>query len=324
MTLNRTDIFSHLSGSGILSNSRNAYFAQKYNMRGYDYFLRLVVLIGLALFGMLVTTGVSALILMSSGLSMTEIMKLSEMGMQDLSAGLIRALLAAQHLFVFILPGLTFGFIFYRSKIFKGFQLSKNPGLMLAVSGILFLIASYPLVNLSFMLNEATPLPAWAGNFENQAEDTLKKVLEMNSPLIFIFNLLLIAFLPGIGEELIFRGIIQKQFTGILKNPIAAIWISAIIFSAIHLQFEGFFPRVVLGATLGYLYYWTGNLWVPMIAHAFNNGIQIVLIYFTGMDLSEFDEKGTDQLQWWMIPLSVGAMFLIYNTITKKRTAIEF
>ncbi|HZV71859.1 MAG TPA: type II CAAX endopeptidase family protein [Saprospiraceae bacterium] len=292
-------------------------------MRGYDYFLRLVVFIGLVLFGMLVTALVSALILMSSGISMADIMKMSEEGMDSLSAGLIRALLAAQHLFVFILPGLAFGFIFFRSKILQGFQISKSPGIMYAVLGILFLIASYPLVNLSFMLNEAMPLPAWAADFENQAEDTLKKVLEMHSPLIFVFNLLLIAFLPGIGEELIFRGIIQKQLGGFLKNPIAAIWISAFIFSAIHMQFEGFFPRIVLGATLGYLYYWTGNLWVPMIAHAFNNGIQIVLIYVTGMDLSEFDEKGSSQLQWWMIPLSVGAMYLIYNSILKKRTAIE-
>lgn len=76
-----------------------------------------------------------------------------------------------------------------------------------------------------------------------------------------------------------------------LRNPIVAIWISAIIFSAIHLQFEGFLPRMVLGIVLGYLYHWTGNLWVPMLAHAFNNGIQIVLIYATGMDVTTFDEK---------------------------------
>jgi len=60
-----------------------------------------------------------------------------------------------------------------------------------------------------------------------------------------------------------------------------------------------------------------------MIAHAFNNGIQIVLIYFTGMDLSEFDEQGSDQLQWWMMPLSVGAMYLIYRSIIKNRKVVE-
>jgi membrane protease YdiL (CAAX protease family) len=258
-----------------------------------------------------------------SGLSIPEIMRLSESGMQGLSAGVIRSLLASQHLFVFILPGLAFGFIFFRSKVFHGLQLAKQPGWLLSFLGIFFILASYPLVNLSFMLNGAIHLPAWMSQFENQAEDTLKTVLEMKTFLIFLINLILIGILPGIGEELIFRGILQKQFAGLFKNPVLAIWISAFIFSAIHMQFEGFFPRLVLGATLGYLYYWTGNLWVPMIAHAFNNGIQVILIYFTGMELSEFDENGSDQLQWWMIPLSVGVMFLIYHFILKNRRALE-
>jgi hypothetical protein len=104
---------------------------------------------------------------------------------------------------------------------------------------------------------------------------------------------------------------------------VAAIWIAAFIFSAIHLQFEGFLPRMVLGAVLGYLYYWTGNLWVPIIAHAFNNGVQVILIYVTGMDLSNFDEESSDQLQWWMIPLSIIIMYLIYNSILKNRKVLE-
>jgi len=280
-------------------------------------------MIGLALFGILVTALVSAVVLLLSGMSVEDIRKLNDTGMEGLSAGLIRSLLVIQHLFVFIIPCIVFGLIFFRSKILKGFDLDLSPGWVLSFLGIIFLLASYPLVNLSFMLNEAIHLPAWARAFENQAEDTLKTILVMNSPLIFLVNLILIAILPGIGEELIFRGILQKQIGGILKNPIAAIWISAFIFSAIHLQFEGFFPRMVLGATLGYLYYWSGNLWVPIIAHAFNNGIQVVLIYFTGMDLSEFDEQGSDQLQWWMIPLSVGAMYFIYRSILKNIKVVE-
>ena len=92
---------------------------------------------------------------------------------------------------------------------------------------------------------------AWADKFESQAEDTLKAILTMNTPVIFIFNLIIIAILPGIGEELIFRGILQKQIGLLFKSPVAAIWIAAFIFSAIHLQFEGFLPRMALGAVLG-------------------------------------------------------------------------
>lgn len=292
-------------------------------MTGYDYFIRLFVILGLAIIGILATTLVSAVILLSNGMTFTEILDMSENGMQGLSAGIVRSLLAAQHFFVFLIPSFVFGLIFYRSKIFSGFDLARLPNLTLSFLGIVFLISAYPLVNLSFLLNEALPLPSWAGEFENQAEETLKTILEMNSPLVFFINFLLIAILPGIGEELIFRGIVQKHIGGWLKNPVLAIWIAAFIFSAIHMQFEGFLPRIVLGAILGYLYHWTKNLWVPIIAHAFNNGLQVILIYALEMDVTEFEEQGIEQLQWWMIPISVLVMYFIYRLIIKNRVTLE-
>lgn len=289
-------------------------------MTRYDHFLKLLVITGFVIAGALATAALSGIFLLLSGFTYAEIAEMSATGMDKLSAGMTRTLLAIQHLCIFIIPALVFGLIVYKSGIWKGLDLHRSPSLGLAALGIIFLMCAYPLVNLSFLLNESIPLPSWTRNFEDQAEDTLKAILEMNTPWIFIINLFLIAILPGIGEELLFRGLIQKHLAGLLKNPIAAIWISALIFSSIHMQFEGFFPRLVLGAILGYLYYWTKNLWVPIIAHAFNNGIQIVLIYSMGMDLDAFEEQGSDQLEWWMIPLSVAAMYFIYRLIIKNRT----
>ncbi len=280
-------------------------------------------MIGLILGGLIATALVSAALMLMGGLSLTEIMEMSQKGTMDFSPTLIRGLLMVQHMLTFIIPGLAFGLIFYQSKFLTGLDLGKNPGLPLIVLGIFFLMAAYPLVNLSFLVNEAVPLPAWASAFESQAEDTLKAILQMDTPWMFLLNLVIIAILPGIGEELIFRGILQKQIGGMLKNPIVAIWLSAIIFSAIHLQFEGFLPRMVLGVVLGYLYHWTGNLWVPMLAHAFNNGIQIALIYATGMDVTSFDEKSSDQLQWWMLPISIAVMYFIATAIHKNRKVSE-
>ncbi|HUR30129.1 MAG TPA: type II CAAX endopeptidase family protein [Saprospiraceae bacterium] len=292
-------------------------------MTGYDHFLKLLILIGFIIGGILLTAAFSFLILMSSGMSMMEIAQLSDTGMQELPAGLMRGLLTVQHLSIFILPGLAFGYVVYKADIWKGLSLSKFPSLGLIILGIVFLLTAYPIVNLSFLLNESIPLPSWANDFENQAAETLKTILQMNSPIIFLINLLLIAILPGVGEELLFRGIVQKHIGGWLKNPVVAIWISAFIFSAIHMQFEGFFPRLCLGAILGYLYYWTNNLWVPIITHAFNNGIQVVLIYSMDLDLDAFEQEGSDQLQWWMIPLSVAGMYLLYRLIIKNRNVIE-
>ena len=292
-------------------------------MTRYDHFIRLVLLIGLVLAGLILTSMVSAALMLASGFSINDIMDMAQTGSMGLGAGLTRAMLASQHLCFFILPALAFGLIVYRSAFLSGLDLQKNPGAILSGLGIVFLIAAYPIVNLSFIANEAIPLPEWALQFENQAEDTLKAILTMDTPMILLINLLIIGILPGIGEELIFRGILQKQIGLMLKSPVLAIWIAAFIFSAIHLQFEGFLPRMVLGAILGYLYHWTGNLWVPIIAHAFNNGVQVIMIYATGIDLSSLDQQSSDQLKWWMVPLSLVVMYFIYTVIKKNREPIE-
>jgi len=292
-------------------------------MTRYDHFLRLVVLVTFIIVGLILTTIGTAAVMLMSGLSMEDVMNLQKTGTGSLGPGLIRILLCLQHVFTFILPGLVFGILFYKKEWLHGLRLSKEPGWLLALLGIFFLAAAYPLVNLSFMVNNTIDLPQWALNFESEAEETMKLILQMDTVWIFIANLVIIAILPGIGEELIFRGVLQKQLGFLFNNKVIAIWVAAFIFSAIHLQFEGFLPRFVLGLVLGYLYYWTGNLWITMIAHAFNNGIQIILIYMTGMDISQVDETSSDQLQWWMIPLSVGVMYFLYTAIMKYRNPVE-
>ena len=291
-------------------------------MTRYDHFIRLLVMITLIILGLLLTAIGSGAIMLLSGISLDDLMNLQKTGTGSLTPNLTRFLLIAQHVFTFILPGLAFGYLYYRKDWLQGLRLSVSLSLLLVILGIFFLVAAYPLVNLSFMVNETIPMPTWALDFENQAEETMKALLKMDSPFVFLANLIIIAILPGIGEELVFRGVLQKQLGFIFENKILAIWIAAFIFSAIHLQFEGFLPRFVLGVVLGYLYYWTGNLWVTMIAHAFNNGIQIILLYVMKVDITEVDEMGSDQLQWWMIPMSVMVMYLVYNSILKNRKPV--
>ena len=168
------------------------------------------------------------------------------------------------------------------------------------------------------MLNEQITLPEWASMFEAQANDTLQSILKMDHLGIFILNFLLIALIPAIGEELIFRGILQKYLGKLIKSPIAGIWLAAIIFSAIHMQFEGFFPRMVLGAILGYLYYWTNNLWVPILAHLFNNGLQVAMVYFTDIDLSAV-ESNTQIVTWWMVLGSILILYFIYSFLIQQK-----
>jgi membrane protease YdiL (CAAX protease family) len=292
-------------------------------MTKYDHFIRLIALGGFIIAGLILTTLLSGLLLILDGYSLQEIQEMGQYGGVSLSTSVTRILLICQHLLIFILPALIAGFIFYRSKIWNGLLLNQSPGWNLTLLSLFFLLAGYPLVNLSFMVNETLPLPDWALLLEDQARDTLEAILTMETPWIFLLNLIIIAILPGIGEELIFRGLIQKELQSIFKSPIAAIWVTGFLFSAIHFQFEGFLPRMVLGVILGYLYHWTQNLWVPIIAHAVNNGMQVILLYVTDMEIDDVEQQGSGQLTWWMLPLSIGLMYWLALRIHKNRKPLE-
>jgi membrane protease YdiL (CAAX protease family) len=120
---------------------------------------------------------------------------------------------------------------------------------------------------------------SWAREQEDKLIEMTKFLTTFNTTSDFLLGLFVIAILPGIGEELVFRGLIQNELWRSSKNIHAAIWTSAILFSAIHMQFFGFMPRMLLGALFGYLYYWSGNLLIPMIAHFFHNGFTLSMIY---------------------------------------------
>jgi uncharacterized protein len=127
----------------------------------------------------------------------------------------------------------------------------------------------------------------WARAKEDQLAELTKMLTNFSSFGEFALAFVVVAILAGICEEFLFRGIIQTEFYKGTKNIHVAIWVSAILFSAIHAQFFGFVPRVLLGALFGYLYYWSGNLMVPMFAHFVNNGFSIIMIYLYQLKIVE-------------------------------------
>jgi membrane protease YdiL (CAAX protease family) len=123
-----------------------------------------------------------------------------------------------------------------------------------------------------------------------------------------LLNLFVVAILPAIGEELIFRGAFQKLFSQLFKNKHIGIWLAAALFSAIHLQFYGFIPRMLLGAIFGYLLYWSGSLWVPIWAHFVNNAMGVTLSYLSqkGIVSEDIENIGT---------LEDGAVYIIASLL---------
>lgn len=264
--------------------------------------MRLVVLLALILAGAFLGALLMAALLIANGSSMADF--LNNTAMTDAGPMLTRVILVLNHAPMFLLPAITWAVIYYKKQWATYLNLRFQPKWIYIIAGIAFLMVAYPLVAKFSEWNQHVNLPSWMESMENQTAEILKKVLVMNTIGALLMNILVIGIIPGIGEELIFRGIIQKEFQTYVKNPYIAILISSIIFSALHLQFEGFLPRVVLGMILGLIYYWTGNLWVNIAVHAFNNGLQVLLTYFNPA-MADQDLESSVPVKWYAIIISL-------------------
>lgn len=214
----------------------------------------------------------------------------------------VRWMLAINHLSTFVLPGaltlwlfcrrdgspvLPFGSL--RERVLPYLQAERLPSVIVLLISILMMIAALPLVHFLYGVNKMLPLPDWMVGMEEQTNEALKGILKMDSPLEMLANLCIMALIPAVGEELVFRGIVQRQLMRVISNDWLAILAAGAIFSAIHLQFEGFLPRWLLGCLLGWLFWQTKNFWVPVAVHFFNNAFQVVGQYFFQEKISSLD-----------------------------------
>jgi membrane protease YdiL (CAAX protease family) len=153
-------------------------------------------------------------------------------------------------------------------------------------------------------------LEDWARGIEDQAAMITEYLTSFTSLSDFLIALVVIAVLPAIGEELVFRGLVQNHIHILTKNVHKAVWISAIIFSFFHFQFFGFVPRMLLGALFGYLYVWSGNIAYPILAHFINNGFTLLMVYFYHSGAIEFDIESTET-----VPLTNALLAMVVTAV---------
>ena len=196
---------------------------------------------------------------------------------------------------VFILPVNGFAYLF-RSEKTAFLNLKKVNSLSL-VTALTICVLALPFIGILQEWNTNMVLPAgwegieeWMKEKEKTAEEITSAFFVDKSFGSFLINLFVIAFMAALSEELFFRGFLQRLFIENKINVHLAIWITAILFSAIHVQFYGFFARMVLGAILGYLYLYSGSLWTPILAHFVNNAFAVFLVHFASVDLSQTEK----------------------------------
>jgi len=198
---------------------------------------------------------------------------------------------------------------------------------LLVLSGLLIILimpANSLLINwnASFDFPESMQgFEIWAKAKEAEAAELTKLLAKFGSVGDLLIGLLVIAVIPAIGEELVFRGVIQRQIHRWSGNAHVAVWLAAIIFGAIHVQFYGFLPRTILGALFGYLYLWSGHISVPIIAHFVNNGFTVFLLYLQQNKVVNFDVDSTESMPAYTVVLSVivsaAALYYLYKNFSK-------
>ncbi len=229
----------------------------------------------------------------------------------------------------FVVSGFATAWIFYRrlSPGFPGWReylgARQWPSLRRVGQACLLLLVAMPLVLFLLMVSKSLPMPEVLRNIEVSTDEMLKGLLQMDNLWELLANLLLIALLPALGEEVVFRGVLQQQLMRRIANPWVAIVVTATIFSAIHGQFDGFLSRLLLGFLLGWLYWQTQSLWVPVAAHFFNNGLQVVGQYLFHSQISTVDLEKDVEVPWLAAAMSLVLIIGIMRWIDRDAVSSE-
>lgn len=227
-----------------------------------------------------------------------------------------------QTVFTFVLPAFLLAHFVGQGISYLKFTPIRSSLMWLGV--ILLMPLALPAVNWLKSLNDLVVLPhfmsgveLWMQQMEHQSEVLTDKFLSVSSYSGLALNLLVMAAIPALGEELFFRGILQTVL-GEKLNRHLAVWITAFIFSAIHLQFYGFLPRFLLGAALGYLFLFSGSIWASIVAHFINNALAVLLFFltFNGYLTFDMDALGT-QNTWWLGFLSLTLVCLLFYRLNR-------
>tara|TARA_B100001142_G_scaffold85490_2_gene86872 strand:- start:2039 stop:2920 length:882 start_codon:yes stop_codon:yes gene_type:complete len=173
----------------------------------------------------------------------------------------------------FIVPTLFYSYL--TNFDFKFTRISRQNTIL--VIAIMMLIT--PFIALLLEWNMMIDFPQWLLQFDINSEAIVTAFLKMDTIWDLFFTILVLAIVPAVGEELLFRGYIQQRIARSLGSQHTSILITAFLFSAIHLHFQGMIPRFLLGLLLGYLFYWSRSLWIPILAHFVNNAQAVVFSY---------------------------------------------
>ena len=283
---------------------KNTIFSEKQKQStGFRFFIYVMLFLICSLLG----AGISAFMMLSNDIN------------------LIKAAQGISHVMMFTLPPIGL-YLLTREKPMQEIGFRKFNPTWAFFAGLALMFISLPITNLLTEWNGQmnfgdvfAKLEALLKSMEDAAEALTERMLNVDTFGGLLLNLLVIALIPAIGEELTFRGVLQQALTKRCKSPHVAIILTAAIFSFIHFQFYGFLPRMFLGLILGYMFYATGSIWTSIGMHFLNNGTAVVVYYLDNKGIidAEVDTFGATS-NVFLITLSMAATIVIIALAMKK------
>ena len=247
--------------------------------------LQVLIFAGIAAGCFLIVGMIGSVILASA--TGIDIMTLSDPDKWDYSdpsmLTFLRGMMVIQFLSLYIIPVFLFARLCdSRPSEYLGL---RSANLLYFILGVAVLLIALPFVDWTGTINnslipESTWLGKWMKSMEEDAARQIAFMLKGQGIKDLIINLIFVAAFAGIGEELFFRGVLQRLFIKGFKSPWVGILLTAFIFSAIHLQFYGFIPRFILGILLGLIYWYSGSLWPAILAHFAYDALAVIVIHY--------------------------------------------
>lgn len=295
-----------------LSQLKNMY--TKDSKPGYSYTSGLLILLGAVgvglLLGLMATAGIW---MVSTGKSFFTMEKDI---LNPQYADVIRVIQLVSTFIIFFVPAWAAAAIINK-KPFKLLGFNRYFGMQQVILTVLITLATLPLVGALAEVNQLIPLtPYWEAKFkamEDSYEEQVKVLSKISGWGEYVLSLLIMAIAPAIFEETFFRGGMQNLLQRVTKNPWIAIGVTSIIFSAIHYSFYGFIPRVALSVMLGLLYYYSESLWLPIIAHCFNNALIVTQIYYLTMQGKPVEEAMKETYPIWWGGIALVVLYFLYK-----------
>ncbi len=280
--------------------------------QGFILLFSLLVIIG----GLALNVIATIVVLAFHNIAISDFQQFYESGINESNIGIFKSLQIINGISVFVIPSIVAAWLISAKPLnYLGLQKKVNVSLIIVAS--LAIVLAIPLINSLSYFNQMLKFPdfmsgieKWMIEKENQTMEISVSFLNVHSLKGLFVNILMIGVVAAIGEEMVFRGIIQKPLVQLFNSIHVGVFLSAFLFAAVHFQFFTFLPRFVLGLYLGYLFAWSGNLWYPILAHFVNNTFIVIATYVMNISGKNINLDAVG-LEKEMIPYAIISTFFM-------------